>query len=128
MKREAIKMQRREEAGIVVKKAKITNRDRKDETELYGELEDLWSAPTPAKSKEFKKYQDRFAKKDMINVKSVVLPKGGISYNPSQADHVKVLKDVATVEEACVMQELKNLKKVHPLEYAEKNEEDEDNS
>ena len=60
----------------------------------------------------------------MINVKSVVLPKGGISYNPSQADHVKVLKDVAKVEEACVMQELKNLKKVHPLEYAERNDDE----
>ena len=46
-------MQRREDAGVALKKPKISNRDRKDETELYGELEDLWSAPTPAKSKEF---------------------------------------------------------------------------
>lgn len=49
-------MERREEAGIVLKKPKITNRDKKDETELYGELEDLWASPAPTKSKEFKKY------------------------------------------------------------------------
>ena len=63
----------------------------------------------------------------MINVKSVILPKGGISYNPSMQDHIKVLKEVAQVEEAGVLEELKNLKKVHPLEYAEQNEEDDEN-
>lgn len=63
----------------------------------------------------------------MINVKAVVLPKGGISYNPSQADHKKVLKEVAEVEEACVLQELKNMKKIHPVEYADKNDEDSEN-
>lgn len=74
-----------------MKKAKITNRTR-DETVDLGELQDLWADEQPFKSLEFRKYHNRFAEKDMINVKTVVLPKGGISYNPSMNDHKKVLK------------------------------------
>lgn len=55
----------------------------------------------------------------MINVKSVILPKGGISYNPSMNDHQKVLKEVAGIEEKQVKQELKDLRKVYPLQYGE---------
>jgi hypothetical protein len=38
IKREIGKIARREQAGIVLKKVKVSNRDRKNEVETYGEL------------------------------------------------------------------------------------------
>ena len=50
-----------------------------------GELEDVWAAETEVKSKKFEMYKE-FAKKDGVKVKPVILPKGGLSYNPSGKD------------------------------------------
>ena len=49
---------------------------------MYGDFLDIWSAPRAPKSKEFERYRNTFAKTDHVNVKAVVLPKGGQSYNP----------------------------------------------
>lgn len=46
-------------------------------------------------------YKD-FAAKDETKVKTVVLPKGGQSYNPKSGEHKKLLKDVAVKEEEIV--------------------------
>jgi len=47
-------------------------------------------------------YKEGFAKKERINVKQVVLPKGGQSYNPNMTDHVDLLKTTAMKEEQIV--------------------------
>ena len=52
-----------------------------------GELEDLWATDRKEPSKRFESYKAGYAKKDSVNVKAVILPKGGVSYNPSSKDH-----------------------------------------
>ena len=51
-----------------------------------------------------------FGKKDKTNVKSVILPVSGQSYNPSIRSHMKLLKEVAITEEKGVEKKLKELR------------------
>jgi hypothetical protein len=53
---------------------------------------DIWAAPTEIKSKKFDTWKNGFAKKTAPNVKAVINPVGGHSYNPSLKDHKKLLK------------------------------------
>jgi hypothetical protein len=53
-----------------------------------GDLEDIWGDDGKVigevdNCKTFKKFKQGFAKKDRINVKQVINPQGGLSYNPS---------------------------------------------
>lgn len=64
-------------------------------------------------------YRNTYAKKDQIKIKAVILPKGGVSYNPNSKDHKALLKTVAMKEEEIVEKNLKDLKKVRPLLYSE---------
>ena len=59
------------------------------------ELEDLWGADRKVTSKKFESYKNTYAMKDQVKIKSVILPKGGVSYNPSSKDHKSLLKTVA---------------------------------
>ena len=116
-------MANREAAGLDPspphKKRKPSNRTY-DEDELYGgKLEDIWSTPLEVKSKKFNQYKTNFAKKDHTNVKSVINPTGGQSYNPALKDHKNLLKKVAKKEEEIVEKNLKDLKKVRPLLFQE---------
>jgi len=100
IKRYATKQARRETKGLepVQKKAAVTNR-KFNETEDFGELEDIWAKPSEVYiSPSFQKYKN-FAKSSMNEVKTVILPKGGQSYNPSIKDHRSLLKELAVVEE-----------------------------
>ena len=47
-----------------------------------GELEDIWGTETTVLSKKMDSYKNNYAKKDQHNIKAVILPKGGLSYNP----------------------------------------------
>lgn len=72
-----------------------------------GELEDIWGNDGKAieivdKSKVLRKFKNGFAKKDKINVKSVINPIGGLSYNPSMKEHKNLLIEVAKKEEEAV--------------------------
>ena len=58
-----------------------------------------------------------------MKVKAVILPKGGLSYNPTDKDHKALLRKVALKEEEIVEKNLKDLKKVRPLLYGENNDE-----
>jgi CO dehydrogenase/acetyl-CoA synthase gamma subunit (corrinoid Fe-S protein) len=64
-----------------------------------------------------KKFKAGFAKKDKINVKAVINPIGGLSYNPSNKEHKSLLLKVATKEEEAVAENLKLLKRNRPLLY-----------
>ena len=120
IKRFAKRMERREEAGLapIPKKIKPSNRKMDDGLDDLGDLGDIWGAPEEFMSKEFKAFKV-FAKKDMVNVKPVVLPVGGQSYNPSIKDHKLLLKDVAVTEEVCVAKDLLSMKRVKPLTYGD---------
>ena len=76
-----------------------------------GELEDVWDTPSEVKSKKFEMYKD-FAKKDMVKVKQVIVPEGGLSYNPSLKDHKKSLINAVKKEEEQVEKQMKELKVV----------------
>jgi len=119
VKRYATKMTRREEKGLepVPKKAKITNRQFNEEDD-FGELGDIWNEPQhEVKSKEFARYKNGFAARDHHNVKAVIAPVGGQSYNPSIKDHKGLLKTLAQAEEKVVEKNLKALKTLNPLSY-----------
>jgi len=82
-------------------------------------MEDIWAAPRQVKSHKMEQYKTGFSLKDSVNVKQVINPKGGLSYNPSHKDHKLLLKNVAVKEEELVKANLKELRKSHPLLYAE---------
>ena len=109
IKRLARKMENRKPAG-----GKLTA-----EEEEFGELEDLWSQPRKITSVKHERYRNGFAKSDTVNVKSVILPVGGQSYNPSLRDHKSLLKDLASKEEEQVKKNLREMQKLNPLKYAE---------
>ena len=53
------------------------------EDEIYGgELEDIWATPHQ-ETRRMTTYKNKFAKVDHVNVKAVMIPKGGHSYNPT---------------------------------------------
>ena len=118
IKRYARKQTIRESAGLqpIPKRVKPTNRTY-DETDDFGGLEDIWGSTTEVKSKDFDHYKTGFAKLDYRNVKAVIIPKGGQSYNPSIKDHKSLLKNLAVNEEVQVEKNLKDLKKTLPLTY-----------
>lgn len=64
------------------------------------------------------RFKANFSKKDKVNVKQVINPIGGLSYNPSMKEHKSLLIEVAKVEEKAVADNLKDLKKSRPLLYA----------
>ena len=130
IKREMAKMQRKETAGISVVPRKPTSNRKYEDDEFGGELMDIWSTPAEVKSKKFDHWKNNFAKKTAPNVKAVINPKGGHSYNPSLNDHKKLLKEVAATEEKIVEANLKDLKKLRPLLYSDKKDEanDEDSN
>ena len=92
-------VERKAAAGIAPgpkKRAKAT------EEEMYGgDLEDVWNTPHEP-SRRWVTYKEKFAKHDHINVKAVIKPRGGQSYNPTLKDHGLLLKDAAKAEEAII--------------------------
>mmetsp|Transcript_9346 Transcript_9346/g.15763 ORF Transcript_9346/g.15763 Transcript_9346/m.15763 type:complete len:150 (+) Transcript_9346:288-737(+) len=98
---------------------------RVNESKDYGgDLDDIWSSETQVKSKKFNNYLQNFAKKDGVKVKPVILPKGGLSYNPSLNDQKKQLVQVAITEEDQVQKKMKELKTIRPSLFAEPEERD----
>jgi hypothetical protein len=90
-----------------------------NEDEMYGgELEDLWSTPND-KSRRMTTYKEKFAKLDQVNVKAVMIPKGGHSYNPTLKSHAELLKDAAKAEEEIVEKKVKDIKHVKPSQFME---------
>lgn len=87
-----------------------------------GELEDIWGSERKVLSKKFESYKTTYAQKDQIKIKAVILPKGGLSYNPLSKEHKALLKTVASKEEEIVAKNLADLKKVRPLLYSENQE------
>lgn len=86
------------------------------------EEHDIWGSSRKITSKAFESYKDTYAKTG-VKVKAVILPKGGLSYNPTDKDHKALLRKVALKEEEIVEKNLKDLKKVRPLLYGENNDE-----
>ena len=117
--RYARKMTNRESMGLepIPKRQKVANRKPKMEDDDLGDLDDIWATPSEIKSLKFHAFKEGFAKKDQLNVKSVILPAGGQSYNPNIADHKALLKNLAKIEETGVEKELKDLKKLKPFTY-----------
>ena len=79
------------------KKQGVTGKRKQKEEEE----EDIWgndSKEEEVLSSQQKKFKN-FTKNNVIKVKSVVLPSGGQSYNPSARDHKKVLEKVVQEEE-----------------------------
>ena len=66
------------------------------DADFGGELENIWGAPGNStgvvNTKRHDKWINGFAKKDKREVKQVVLPKGGQSYNPKASEHEVLLK------------------------------------
>lgn len=118
-KRLAANAENRKKDGITLKKITVSNRKIDDEFEM-GELEDIWGSERKVTSKKMESYKTTYAKKDGVNIKAVILPKGGVSYNPSSKEHKALLKTVAIKEEEIVEKNLKDLKKVRPLLYSDK--------
>ena len=112
-------MDRKASAGISTTPKKPTSNRKYDENEFGGELLDIWAAPAEIKSKKFETWKNGFSKKTAPNVKAVINPTGGHSYNPSVKDHKKLLKEVASTEEQIVEKNLKELRKLRPLLYSE---------
>ena len=69
-------------------------------------LTDIW-ASGPSTSKNIQKFKD-FSAKSRINVKSVILPMGGQSFNPSADDHKNTLKKVLNEEEKEIEKDYKD--------------------
>ena len=111
IKRLSNTMERKAAAGMdpgPQKKRKAT------EDELYGgELEDVWSTPHED-TRRMATYKNKFAKLDQVNVKAVMIPKGGHSYNPTLKDHTELLKEAAKAEEEIVEKKVKDIKHVKP--------------
>jgi len=119
VKRYSTRQTRREAKGLepIPKRQKVQNRTEKMDDDDLGDLADIWATPKEIKSLEFAKWQENFAKKDAHKVKTVMVPSGGQSYNPSIKEHKRLLKDVVKVEEKQVETELKDLKKLRPFQY-----------
>jgi len=81
-----------------------------------GELEDLWSTPQE-NTRRMTTYKNKFAKVDHVNVKAVMMPKGGHSYNPTLKAHSEVLKDAAKAEEEIVEKKVKEIKHIKPSQF-----------
>ena len=121
IKRMVSKMENREKMGLEPVKKSVIPKSRKfNHDDTLGDLEDIWATPKEVVSKKFQRYVDGFAKKDTINVKQVVKPQGGQSYNPSIKDHKNLLKKVSVVEEDGVKKNLKELARVLPITYADR--------
>ena len=75
--------------------------DRPKQLQLFGgELEDIWGKDGKAmqevdRSNHMKRFKAGFSKTDKINVKQVINPIGGLSYNPSMKSHKSLLFEVA---------------------------------
>ena len=67
----------------------VKQQDKPKQLELFGgELEDIWGNDGKAmqevdKSNHMKRFKANFSKKDKVDVKQVINPIGGLSYNPS---------------------------------------------
>ena len=83
------------------------------------DLMDIWGEDRKLTSNKMESYRNTYAKKDQHKIKAVMLPKGGLSYNPRAADHKALLKTVAAKEEEIVEKNLRDLQKVRPLLYSE---------
>lgn len=105
------------------KKSKKTKDEIEDE-ELGG-LQDLWAAPAEAKSKKFNAWKNGFAKRDFVDVKAVVDPKSGHSYNPQFEKHQELLEEVAQKEEDIIEKNMKELKTIRPFLFEGQEKEDE---
>lgn len=70
------------------------------------ELADIWGS-TPTHSKRQQQFKD-FTKKSIINVKGVILPTAGQSFNPSAKDHHQTLKKVIKEEENDIERQYKD--------------------
>lgn len=64
-------------------------------------------------------FKEKFAKVDQVNVKAVMIPKGGHSYNPTLKAHSELLKDAAKAEEEIVEKKVKDIKHVKPSQFME---------
>jgi hypothetical protein len=60
------------------------------------EIVDLWGSELQESNKK-KAFRD-FKERSTVNVKQVILPQGGHSYNPKLQDHQKILDEVADEE------------------------------
>jgi hypothetical protein len=86
----------------------VKQQDRPKQLELFGgELEDIWGNDGKAmqevdRSMHMKRFKAGFSKKDKIDVKQVINPIGGLSYNPSMKQHKSLLLEVAQTEEKLV--------------------------
>ena len=69
------------------------------------EMGDIWGS-APEVSKNIQRFKD-FTNKTRINVKGVILPQGGQSFNPSATEHHKTLKQVIKEEEDQIEKEYK---------------------
>ena len=67
------------------------------------------------KSKKFGAWKNGFAKKDFVNVKAVIQPKSGQSYNPQFDKHQELLQEVAQKEEEIIEKNMKELKTIRPF-------------
>lgn len=120
IKRYANKMTNRETKGLepVPKRAKVANRKKEMVDDDLGDLDDIWATPNEVRSKKFQEYKDGLVRRhEALNVKSVILPAGGQSYNPNIKDHKYLLRNAAKVEEIQVEKKLKDLKKLRPFTY-----------
>jgi hypothetical protein len=88
------------------------------------DLEDLWASPYEVKSRSLSQFKE-FSKKDQVKVKPVILPKGGLSYNPSHKDHAQNLAEAAQREQAEIEKQEKQLKVLYPSAFAEKDSDQE---
>lgn len=62
------------------------------------EYEDLWSGNNEQKLGRKFARADKFLKESKVKVKPLVIPKAGLSYNPSAKEHQKVIKKVLDEE------------------------------
>ena len=81
------------------------------------EVVDLWATDSKISlnTRKFKSYMN----KSKVDVKAVVLPKGGISYNPSAKDHQSVIDKVVDEEKLEILETQRRLKHIKPHLFME---------
>ena len=87
------KIQRR-----IEKKKEVGYKNNKMEVDEGDSCFDLWDEnKNKEKSKSLEQFKT-FSRNSIVNVKSVILPLSGQSYNPSAKDHKEVIKQVVNEE------------------------------
>lgn len=124
IKRLAQQKENRETAGIVLPRKKSQKTKNEIEDEELGGLQDLWAAPAEMKSKKFDSWKNGFAKRDFVNVRAVMNPKSGQSYNPQFDKHQELLHEVADKEEEIIEKNMKELKTIRPFLFEGQDKED----